>query len=75
MGINTTLTEEQIQNLTYDDIIRIVYFSHLREDWTQKQQEGMVHQLMRIMFRISNQYDIDLKESERLVLFYENDRL
>ena len=64
---NQTISDELLQNMTYDDMILTIYHClrgcfRVDRDVTDEQKRSVCHQLLRILLRISSRCDIDLSE-------------
>ena len=64
---NQTISDELLQNMTYDDMILTIYHCQrgcLRydNDLTDNQKRNVCHQLLRILLRLSSRIEINLTD-------------
>lgn len=74
---NQTISDELLQNMTYDDMILTIYHCQrgcfrIDRDVTEKQKRSVCHQLLRILLRISSHSDINLSELFNEVMIEES---
>lgn len=62
-----TISDKQIENLTYDDYIHIIYSAFEIDRFNDKDRKGINFQLLRILKRNEKKYGINLKELEQEV--------
>jgi hypothetical protein len=64
---NQTISDELLQNMTYDDMMLTIYHCqrgcyHIDNDETEKQRRNVCYQLLRILLRLSSRFEINLPE-------------
>ena len=63
---NKTITDEQFENMTVEDMMHAIYNSQFVEN--EDDAIKLVHQLMRISFRLLHKFDLDENEIQKDVL-------
>jgi len=74
---NQTISDELLQNMTYDDMILTIYHCQrgcfrVDREMTDEQKRSVCHQLLRILLRISSHSEINLSELFEEVMIEEN---
>ena len=65
---NRTFTDEQLKNMSYDDMMLSIYHCQFVKELSLEECKDVSLQLMRILFRITGNRDIDLQEIHTRVM-------